>query len=113
MKCRSLRRRYVVFKSNTVTDDASVISGLRTYIEPNLKTRVVYNKWPFIVLRLDQVSLGILRNKIGRQITIPCGTTELSSIVTTGSIKKARERIKTLQGELQIGDEEAVPVNSE
>ena len=113
MKCMPLRRRYVVFRSSGKTDDASIISGLRTYMEPNRQTRVVYNKWPFVILRLDQILLGILRDKIGRQITIPCGTIELSSIATTGSIKKAREKIKTLQEKLRIGDEEAVPVKSE
>jgi len=108
-----LRRRYVVFKSSVKIDDASIISGLRTYMEPNRYTRVIYNKWPFVILRLDQISLGILNRKIGRHIIIPCGMIELSSIATTGSIKKAREKIKTLQEKLRTGDEEAVPVKSE
>ena len=113
MKCRTLRRRYVTFRSSAVVDDASVLSGLGAYIEPNRQTKVVYRQWPFVVVRLDQISLGVLREKIGWQITLSCGTTELSSITTTGSIKKAREKIKTLQEKLRIGDEEAVPVKSE
>ncbi|MBM5805567.1 MAG: hypothetical protein FJZ49_05875 [Candidatus Verstraetearchaeota archaeon] len=113
MKCRSLRRRYVIFRSSTTVDDASVISGLGAYIEPDRQTKVVYRWWPFLVVRLDQVLLGSLREKIGQQITLRCGTADLSSVATTGSIKRARERIKTLQEKLRIGDEEAVPVKSE
>jgi len=113
MKCRTLRRRYVTFRSSAVVDDASVLSALGAYIEPNRQTKVVYRRWPFVVVRLDQISLGVLKEKIGRQITLRCGTAELSSIATTGSIKKAREKIKTLQEKLRIGDEEAVPVKSE
>jgi len=82
-------------------------------MEPNRQTRVVYRRWPFVVVRLNQISLGALGEKMGRQITLNCGTVKLSSLATTGSIKKARERIKTLQEKLRIGDEEAVPVKSE
>jgi len=113
MKCRPLRRRYVILRSSAAVDDASVLSGLGAYMEPNRQTKVVYHQRPFVVVRLDQISLGVLREKIGRQFTVSCGTAELSSIATTGSIKKARERIKTLQEKLRIGDEEAVPVKSE
>jgi hypothetical protein len=108
-----LRRRYLVFISNIKTDDASIISSLKAYIEPNRQTRIIYNKWPFVILRIDHISLGLLNNKLGRQMIIFCGMAELSSITTTGSIKKAREKIKTLQEKLRTGDEEAVPVKSE
>lgn len=108
-----LRRRYVIFRSSAKIDDTFIISGLKAYMEPNRQTRIIYNKYPFVILRLDQISLGVLKSKIGQQITIPCGMNELSSIATTGSIKKAREKIKTLQEKLWTGDEEAVPVKSE
>lgn len=109
---RSLRRRYILFKySGTIQEP-----GLLSYLKDRLNLRhakIVLRKPPFFVLRIDHLSWESIRRDSGPRLIIISDTFHIESIVTSGTIRKIKEKIKALDAFSLHGDEEAVPVKSE
>ncbi len=109
---RSMRRRYILFKFSCNFREGHIISLLRDRFElPHFK--IVYRKDPFIIIRVDHLVWESLKRMYGPRLKIISGELELESLMTSGTIRKAREKIKDLETISSHGDEEAVPVKSE
>lgn len=109
---RPLRRRYILFKCSGKIKDYQILSYLRESL--NLKyAKIVYRKDPFIILRIDHLTWEFIRRTKGPKLRIFSDNFQLESIVTSGTIKKTKEKIKALESISSYGDEEAVPVKSE
>jgi uncharacterized protein with ACT and thioredoxin-like domain len=111
MKCRPLRRRYLLLRSNVEVDDRAIISEICNIVTVESPPKVIDRRGPFIILRIDNKTLASLKAVLGKHFIVRCGGTELRSVVATGTIRKAREKIKKTLIALGGGDEEAVPVN--
>ena len=68
------------------------------YLTPESRAKVILRDGPFIVVRIDQLSLGRLKDDQDFPVKLKCNGAELLSVFVAGSIKKTRERIKALQG---------------
>lgn len=81
-------------------------------VAPVVPLKVVYREGPFIILRLDNRTLESLKGHLSMQfpLMVRCEHADLRSIGSTGTIKKAKEKIKKSLAALRVGDEEAVPV---
>jgi hypothetical protein len=112
MKCRPLRRRYLLLETSAPIGDQEILSAVGRIAAPIAPLRIVYREGPFIILRLDNRTLGSLREHLQKHfpLSLRCGDVSLHSIASTGTIKKAKEKIKKSLASLRVGDEEAVPV---
>ncbi len=108
MKCRSLRRRYVVFELKGDAKDSEIVSAIAEQSHERCMARLILREAPYVVVRVDQFTAQEPRLRA----TMPMGTpgAEIRSVFTTGTILKAREKIKKLLRKDNAGDEEAVPV---
>jgi len=111
MKCNPLRRRYVIFTNGILLDDQTILSSIKITISPGIPPKVVYREGPFVVVRVDNISLEAARCRCGTPLSIDCPPYQLSSVSTSGTVKAAKEKIKKLRANLGVGDEEAVPVS--
>jgi len=98
MKCRPLRRRYVVFKCSGYVDDIAVMDAICSLIIPRLPLKIILNQPPYLLLRTDNLSLEELKPRFKKELVVRCGGTELYPLASSGTIKKAREKIKKLIG---------------
>ncbi|MCX8181628.1 MAG: hypothetical protein N3D12_00760 [Candidatus Methanomethyliaceae archaeon] len=109
---RSVRRRYILFKSSGSIQEPLLLSYFRDKFKLKY-AKIIYRKYPFIVLRTDHLSWESIRREKYSKLTIVSDTFRLESIVTSGTIRKIKEKIKALEALSSYGDEEAVPVKSE
>lgn len=108
MKCRPLRRRYVVFELTGEAEDSEIVGTLSRHSRDRGMTRLILRDGPYVIVRLDHLTA----REAWLRTAIPLGApgAEIRSIITTGTILKAREKIKKLPRKDNAGDEEAVPV---
>jgi hypothetical protein len=108
MKCRLLRRRYVVFELTGDAKASDIAGAIARCSGGRGITRLILREGPYIIVRVDHLTAG----EAGLRMPIPLGSQggEIRSISTTGTIMKAREKIKKLLRTDNAGDEEAVPV---
>ncbi|MDI9644221.1 MAG: hypothetical protein QFX35_03245 [Candidatus Verstraetearchaeota archaeon] len=97
MKCRELRTRYVVFTGLGGLDPRTIPGALAKYLPPESRITVVDSDKQNAILRLDQRALASIRSHLGREIAIQIGEMRITSVVATGSVKKAKEKIKAIQ----------------
>lgn len=110
MKCRPYRRRYVAFKVGEGSSPDGLLSMLYDALGDGVRIKLIFYESGYALVRADQFALKQLKTR-GFPLALGNGSAAASSAFATGSIKKARERIKALQMKLRDGDEEAVPVN--
>jgi hypothetical protein len=97
MKCRPLRRRYILLKCSEFPDDRDVISAFSGLVQPRLQLKIILKEPPYLLLRTDNISLETIKPRL-ESMVIRCGNAELRPMASSGTIKKARERIKTMNG---------------
>jgi hypothetical protein len=71
---------------------------MSSFLTPESHPKVILRDSPFIVIRIDQLSLGRLKIDQDFPAKLKCDSVELLSVFTAGTLKKTRERIKALQG---------------
>ncbi len=108
MKCNPLRRRYVVFRLIGEASDTTINSSLVSLTPKSTMTRLIRREGSYIIARVDH--MAALEIRMNPSILLDNGNAELKPISTTGSVLKAKEKIKKLLREQETGDEEAVPV---
>jgi hypothetical protein len=108
VKCRPLRRRYILFELTGDAKDSDIIDAIAHRSGERGMTRLILREGPYIIVRVDHLTA----REAGLRTPMPLGAlgAEIQSISTTGSIMKAREKIKKLPRKDNVGDEEAVPV---
>ena len=108
MKCRPLRRRYILFELTGDAKDNDIVDAIARHSRERGMTRLILREGQYIIVRVDHLTAG----EAGLRTLMPLGGqgAEIQSISTTGSIMKAREKIKKLLRKDNAGDEEAVPV---
>lgn len=109
---RSLRRRYILFKYSGTIQEPRLLSYLRDRLKLKY-AKIVLRKAPFFVLRVDHLSWESIRRDSGPRLIITSDAFQIESIVTSGTIRKIKEKIKAIEANSSYGDEEAVPVKSE
>ena len=110
MKCRLLRRRYLLLRSDANIDDSAIISAVCQAVSPKSPLKIIGRQGLFVILRTDNRTLESMKLSLGRHFTLSCGGIELQPVFATGTLRKAREKIKKSRISLGVGDEEAVPV---
>lgn len=108
MKCRSLRRRYVVFELKGDAKDSEILRAIAEHSNERGMTRLILREAPYVIVRVDHVAARDPRLRATMPLDAPGA--EIRSVFTTGTILKAREKIKKLLRKDNAGDEEAVPV---
>lgn len=108
MKCRPLRRRYVVFKLLGDADDAALSRAIEVLAPQRPVTRLIRREGAFVIARFDHLAAQAVKGR--PPISLNGQEAMMVPIFTTGSVMKAREKIKKLQRQHRAGDEEAVPV---
>lgn len=108
MKCRPLRRRYIVFELIGKADDSAILSAFDAIAPGRGMTRLVRREGPYVLVRFDHRTAAEIRGKT--PITLAQQSAELRSVLTAGTVMKARGKIKKLLRKRYAGDEEAVPV---
>jgi hypothetical protein len=108
MKCRSLRRRYIVFELIGEAEDSTIARVITSLAPESTMTRLIRREGRYIIARFDHLTARGIKSKS----PIPLGqeNAEIRSILTVGTVMKAREKIKKLLRKHYPGDEEAVPV---
>lgn len=94
MKCRELRTRYLVFGGMEKVDPHLLTRAIARYSPPESRIKVVESKGGYAIVRLDQKALKAIQSSLGKKIEIEVGGGRTTSIVATGTIKKAKEKIK-------------------
>ncbi|MGQ9759351.1 MAG: hypothetical protein ACUVQ5_02095 [Candidatus Methanomethylicaceae archaeon] len=107
-----MRRRYILFKCSGNPQERVLLSRLKNLLMAP-QAKIVFRDYPFILIRVDHLTWESLKRTYGPQIRISADTFELTSLFTSGTIRKAREKIKAIKAFSSHGDEEAVPVKSE
>jgi len=108
VKCRPLRRRYIVFRVAGEASDSDIVGAVTGPSCERGMTRLVLREGPYAVVRMDHIAAA--RAEARAPTRLANGGAEMRSVSTTGSIAKAREKIKKLLRRDIAGDEEAVPV---
>ncbi len=94
MKCNPLRRRYVVFRLIGEASDTTINSSLVSLTPKSTMTRLIRREGSYIIARVDH--MAALEIRMNPSILLDNGNAELKPISTTGSVLKAKEKIKKL-----------------
>jgi len=128
VKCRTLRRRYIVFRTGEKVRAQALLESIANAASPSPAdaeaaatqrggkpnpgnaqiappVKVVYNDGEYAVVRLDQISFSRLRARFRFPIVIRTDDHggSATSLFCTGSIKKAKIRIKAIRGNIVMG----------
>lgn len=95
MKCRSLRRRYVIFEVSGAADDSAISQAIGTLSTARSMTKLIARIDQYALIRVDHLSAGGLRGC--QPIDLYPGNAKMRSIATTGTILGARKKIKKLR----------------
>jgi hypothetical protein len=108
MKCSQLRRRYIVFELIGEANDSAIMNSLAALTPERETTKFIRRENNYIIVRFDHRTAKEIRNK--SPISLGANNAEIRSLLTAGTLLKAREKIKKLLRKQYSGDEEAVPV---
>jgi len=98
LKCRELRTRYLVLKSSGGLSPCLIPSALAKFSPPESRIKLIDSDGQYAIVRLDQKALKSIQSSLGRRIELQISGGSVSSLVSTGTVKKAREKIKAIQG---------------
>ncbi|MCQ5336816.1 MAG: hypothetical protein NO475_01290 [Candidatus Methanomethylicia archaeon] len=88
------RSRYILFKVSGNAYDHEILFHIKSILLPH-EIKIVFKKLPFIIVRIDHKSWEVFKRLYGPKITITSKKFIITSIITSGTIKKLKERIKT------------------
>lgn len=108
MKCNPLRRRYIVFELSGEVEESAITNAFTALAPERPMTKLIRREGRYIIVRFDHLTAREIRNKSPIQLNQQ--NAEIKSIFTSGTMMKAREKIKKLLRKHYAGDEEAVPV---
>lgn len=108
MKCRPLRRRYLLFRVKGGAGDSEIVGAIACRSRSRGAARLMLREGPYAVVRVDHLTAS--QPSLREPIPLGQKDAEMLSVSTTGSVRKAREKIKKLSHRDNAGDEEAVPV---
>lgn len=126
MKCRALRRRYVVFRIGEKVRARALLESIANAASPapagadaaatplrrrpdrsdaliHSPMKIVYDDGEYAIVRLDQLSFSRLRAQLPIVISTDEKGGSATSIFCTGSIKKAKIRIKAIRRNIVMG----------
>lgn len=89
------RPRYILFKVSGNVDEEELLFHIKAILLPH-KIQVAFKKWPFFIVRIDHKSWDFFRKRHGPEISFQSNRFSFQSIKTSGTIKKLKEKIKTL-----------------
>ncbi|MBC7127413.1 MAG: hypothetical protein ABC585_02790 [Candidatus Methanosuratincola petrocarbonis] len=98
MKCRDLRTRYIVFKSSGGLSPYLIPTAIARFSPPESRIKLVGSDGQYAIVRLDQRALKSIQSSVGHRIELQLPGGSATSIVSTGTIKKAKEKIKAIRG---------------
>ncbi|MDI9608929.1 MAG: hypothetical protein QFX34_01455 [Candidatus Verstraetearchaeota archaeon] len=98
MKCRDLRTRYIVFKSSGGISPCLIPTAIARFSPPESRIKLVGSDGQYSIVRLDQKALKSIQSSLGRRIELQLSGGSATSLVSTGTIKKAKEKIKAIRG---------------
>ena len=98
MKCRDLRTRYLIFKSSGGLSPYLIPPALAKFSPSESRIKLVDSDGQYAIVRMDQRALKSIQSSLGRRIELQISGGSVTSIVSTGSVKKAREKIKAIRG---------------
>ncbi|MDH7555488.1 MAG: hypothetical protein ACQXXL_02425 [Candidatus Methanosuratincola sp.] len=98
MKCRDLRTRYIVFKSSGGLSPYLIPTAIARLSPPESRIKLVGSDGQYAIVRLDQRALKSIQSSLGRRIELQLSGGTATSLVSTGTIKKAKEKIKAIRG---------------
>lgn len=98
MKCRDLRTRYIVFKSSGGLSPYLIPTAIARFSPPESRIKLVGSDGQYAIVRLDQRALKSIQSSLGRRIELQLSGGTATSLVSTGTIKKAKEKIKAIRG---------------
>ncbi|MCX8169994.1 MAG: hypothetical protein N3D72_02775 [Candidatus Methanomethyliaceae archaeon] len=91
------RSRYILFKISGQIDEEEFLFYIRAILLPH-KIKITFKKWPFIIVKIDHKSWEQFKEQFKRsskpRILIQSKRFSISSIKTSGTIKKLKEKIK-------------------
>jgi len=95
MKCRTLRRRYLLLKTDAIIENRDILSAMWRIVGPDTRLKIVCSEGSFVILRLDNRSFESLRKRMGVPFTIKCGDICMHSLAASGTIRGAKKNIKS------------------
>jgi len=98
LKCRDLRTRYIVFKSSGGLSPYLIPTAIARFSPPESRIKLVGSDGQYAIVRLDQRALKSIQSSVGHRIELQLPGGSATSIVSTGTIKKAKEKIKAIRG---------------
>lgn len=98
MKCRDLRTRYIVFKSCGGISPYLIPTAIARFSPPDSRIKLVGSDGQYSIVRLDQRALKSIQSSLGHRIELQLSGGSATSLVSTGTIKKAKEKIKAIRG---------------
>ncbi|MEN3035051.1 MAG: hypothetical protein ABC537_01995 [Candidatus Methanosuratincola sp.] len=99
MKCRELRTRYIVFKSSGGLSPRLITAAIARFSPPESRIKLISSDGQYAIVRMDQRALRAIQCGLGRKIELQLSGGRATSIVSTGTIKKAKEKIKEIRGD--------------
>lgn len=90
---KSYRSRYILFKIFGQISEEEFLFHIRALLLPH-KIKITFRKWPFIIVEIDHRSWEQFKRVFKPKIFIQSKRFSISSIKTSGTIKKLKERIK-------------------
>ncbi|MBC7120691.1 MAG: hypothetical protein H5T33_03815 [Candidatus Methanosuratus sp.] len=97
MKCRDLRTRYIVFKSTGGLNPYLIPTAIAKFSPPESRIKLVGSYEQYAIVRADQKALKAIQRFLGSRIELQLPGGTAISIVSTGTIKKAKEKIKAIR----------------
>jgi hypothetical protein len=98
LKCRDLRTRYLVFKSSGGLNPRLIPTAIAKFSPPESRIKLVGSDGQYAIVKLDQMALKAIQCSLGRRIELQLSGGHATSIVSAGTIKKAKEKIKEIRG---------------
>ncbi len=98
MKCKDLRTRYLVFKSSGPLSPHLIPTAIAKFSPPGSKIKLVRSEGQYAIVRLDQIALKSIQSSLGRRIELRLPGGSATSLVSTGTMSNAKEKIKAIRG---------------
>jgi hypothetical protein len=94
MKCSPLRRRYIVFELIGEAEDSAIASAITSLVPGRAMTKLIRREDRYIIVRFDHLTAREIRSK--SPILLGQKNAEIRSILTAGTVMKAKEKVKKL-----------------
>lgn len=87
-----------MFKSSGGLSPVLIPNAIARFSPKESRIKLIGSEGPYAIVRVDQKALKAIQESLGRRIELQLSGGRANSILSAGTIRKAKEKIKEIRG---------------